>query len=80
MQTIDLKLSAIKVDDRTSYQESGMPCSAYQAWWPENHPAMIDGTIKGCPLGRGHSHDSAVADLVRRVESESGVTVRLIIL
>jgi hypothetical protein len=31
--------------------------------------------IKGCPMGRGLSVESAVKDLVRRVEIESKVTI-----
>ena len=46
----------------------------WQAWW------KIDGSerwlwLKGSPLGRAHTRDAAVADLLWRTERESGVKI-----
>jgi len=39
------------------------------------HPLTRNGTIAGCPMGRGMTPESAMADLQRRIQSENNVRI-----
>lgn len=39
------------------------------------HPLTSDGTIAGCPMGRGITPEAAAADLTRRIQSENNVRI-----
>jgi len=35
--------------------------------------------VRGCPMGRGRTHDAAIADLKRRTEMESPVALTFLV-
>jgi len=70
MDTVQINSSEISLDDYGTGQVNVLLSATMQE--------LHDMGIKGCPMGRGATMEAAVADLIRRIEQESAVTVKFV--
>ena len=63
-------MKTVKVYVRTRLIPNGHAADIVSATYPLG--------IKGCPMGRGHTPLTAVADLRRRVREESGIDIETV--